>query len=508
MSNDEKTVSRIYKGLIFICAFLLPFSLIMLSASPSLIPYVSSHNYSPLVIGSFYLPNAPSDGFSLIYLPPEGRAYQPLKLPSPLSCVFGLVASSQPVKFKVYGIHPVPVVEPGVLPSWQDVLLDAEVSSTFFAVYPPAKDYVVIAMWENQGDQPVLIITQNNVTFLTVQGNTLTTLYYSLLFIGILTLAFTIIGIFFKPSPPEILEGAGDVFVETLKLTPRALPYLILPVGFLFSIQYLAERLSYVLIQIQSYSTNLPSAWSQASLMSFIASLLATILLGVIATGFIIAFVHRIVEHGRPALLESLDMSLRRYLKLVATTITVALIVTAGLLLFVVPGIYFATIYALAPQAVIVEGAGVREALRRSKELTSGAKLKTLALILLFGVIYLIVGELVSYMYSSVTPIQLQSFLLLSFLHLLLPYPPLDFNLVTFVFPAMFGACLAAGFLTGIVITLYLTGFTLWFYALGGGSPQPATLTQYKTKALECLACGRNLPENANYCPYCGEKLQ
>ncbi|MEM2777945.1 MAG: zinc ribbon domain-containing protein [Candidatus Jordarchaeales archaeon] len=511
MSNGEKSFSGIHKGSIVFCAFLIISSLTMLSVSPNLIPYVSSHTYNPTIIGSFYLPNIPSDGFSLIYISPGEEAHQPLMLPSRLSCVFGVVASNQPVKFKIYGIHPVPVIEPGILPSWQDTLLDTEVSSTSFFTYPPANDYMVLLVWKNEGSQPALIMTQSSVTFLTFQSNPFIPLLYSLRFIGILILLFTIIGALFKPSPPETLEGAGDVFVEALRLTPKALFYIILPVGFLLSIQYIADRLSYILTQIQSLSFTPPAILSQVSLASTVASLLVTFLLLVMVAGIVIAFVHVIVEQGRPALLESIEIGFRRYLKLTATTIIVGLIVGVGLLLLIIPGIYFATVYALAPQAVIVENAGVRESLRRSKELTNGAKLKTFLLFLMFGIIYLIISQLINYILSTMIPIQLQlaGSLVFPFLSILLPYPPLDFSLVVFIFPAVFGACLVAGFLASIAVSLYLTGFTLWFYALGGGAPRKSvTQYEYKLKATECRACGRSIPEEANYCPYCGEKIK
>lgn len=501
--NNGVLLSSTHKGSLAICAILIFSSLVMLSASPSLVPYVSFHTYNPVILGSLYLPNVPADGFSLIYLPPSGKAYQYLKLPSPLSYVFGVVAPSQPLRLKVYGIHPVIVEEPGVLPSWQDILVDTEVSSTFFVVSPPAKDYAVIVLWENRGDQPVLVVAQNSVTFLTFQGNPFVPLSYSLLFIGILILVFTIIGVMFEPSPPGILEGAGETLVEALKLTPRALPYLMLPAGFLLSVYYLTTNLSSILNQAQSISLNMPATWSWLSLALTVASPIAAFLLGVFVTGFIIAFVHNIVEYGRPAVLESFSLSIGRYLKLAATIIVVGLIVGAGLLLFVVPGIYFATVYALAPQAAVVDGVGVREALRRSKELTSGVRLKTLAFLLLFGGISFIVDWNLNQILSAVLPIQLKlaNLFFNMFLLLPIPHPPIDFNFVAFIFPAAFGACLVAGFAASILGMFILAGLTLWFYALGGGLPPK----RYKVSV--CHACKQRILEEARYCPYCGEKL-
>ncbi|MBS7287407.1 MAG: hypothetical protein KIH01_01310 [Candidatus Freyarchaeota archaeon] len=499
--NNGVLLSSIHKGSLAICVVLIFSSLVMLSAFPSLVPYASSHTYNPVILGSLYLPNAPTDGFSLICIPSNGEAYQYLRLPTPLSYVFGVVSSSQPLRLKVYGIHPVPVEESGILPSWQDMLVDAEVSSTFFVVSPPAKECAVIVMWENRGDQPALVVAQNSVTFLTLQGNPLVSLSYSLLFIGILVLVFTIIGLMFEPSPPGMLEGAGDTLAEALKLTPRALPYLMLPVGFLFSVYYLAVSLSLTLNQAQLTSLNAPSTWSWLSLALTVASPIAAFLLSVFITGFIIAFVRNIVEYGRPALPESFSLSARRYFKLAATTIMVGLIVGVGLLLLVVPGIYFATVYALAPQAAVVEGVGVREALQRSKELTSGVRLKTLALLLLFEVIALVVGWSLNQALLSVLPVQLQLSPLTMLLLPLLYLPPVDFNLVAFIFPAVFGACLAAGFASSILGTFILTGVTLWFYALGGGLPQQ----RYRVQV--CHACKRRILGEARYCPYCGEKL-
>ena len=60
-------------------------------------------------------------------------------------------------------------------------------------------------------------------------------------------------------------------------------------------------------------------------------------------------------------------------LRVVAVSFLVGLIVGVGVLLLVIPGIYWADLYALAIPAVILEDIGAGQALSRSSELTKGA---------------------------------------------------------------------------------------------------------------------------------------
>jgi len=81
----------------------------------------------------------------------------------------------------------------------------------------------------------------------------------------------------------------------------------------------------------------------------------------------------------------------KRIFRLLGAAVLVGLIVFAGFLLFVVPGVIFGLWYAIVVPVIITEDCGIREALSRSKSLVKGNMGKVFLLGLLAGVIGLIV---------------------------------------------------------------------------------------------------------------------
>jgi hypothetical protein len=69
------------------------------------------------------------------------------------------------------------------------------------------------------------------------------------------------------------------------------------------------------------------------------------------------------------------------YATLIAVDVLFALVVVAGLIALVVPGVILFTWFALAPAVVEIEGAGVRAAFARSRQLVSGSFWRVLALL-------------------------------------------------------------------------------------------------------------------------------
>ena len=69
------------------------------------------------------------------------------------------------------------------------------------------------------------------------------------------------------------------------------------------------------------------------------------------------------------------------FLRLLAVDILFALLVGVGLILLIVPGVIAFTWFSLAPAAVEIEGRGVRDAFRRSRELVRGNFWRVLALL-------------------------------------------------------------------------------------------------------------------------------
>jgi ABC-type phosphate transport system permease subunit len=63
-----------------------------------------------------------------------------------------------------------------------------------------------------------------------------------------------------------------------------------------------------------------------------------------------------------------------------------------GLFLFIIPGIIIAIMFSLIVPSIVVEQKGAFESLGRSKKLVSNRWLKTFALIVILGIIYLVVS--------------------------------------------------------------------------------------------------------------------
>jgi len=83
--------------------------------------------------------------------------------------------------------------------------------------------------------------------------------------------------------------------------------------------------------------------------------------------------------------------------KLFAATLVALVIVSLGLIIFVVPGIILLLMFCLVPQAIVIEGTGVIEALGRSGNITSGNK----TTILLFLLFWVVLGMLVNFAVGS-----------------------------------------------------------------------------------------------------------
>lgn len=90
------------------------------------------------------------------------------------------------------------------------------------------------------------------------------------------------------------------------------------------------------------------------------------------------------VGHGeRPRVGPALTSGLEAFAPVLLAVVLAGLGIAVGLLLLILPGVYVAVRWYLAPQVVVVDGARGTEALRRSAELVRGAWWRTFALVLL-----------------------------------------------------------------------------------------------------------------------------
>jgi len=115
-----------------------------------------------------------------------------------------------------------------------------------------------------------------------------------------------------------------------------------------------------------------------------------------VATGGAIKMAAGEIEKGQADLGASVRFVISKLVSVWVLSILVGIIVGAGLLALIVPGIILAIMFSLALPALLIEGTGISESLGRSRKLVAHRWLKSFALFLVFGIIILIASTIVS----------------------------------------------------------------------------------------------------------------
>lgn len=161
------------------------------------------------------------------------------------------------------------------------------------------------------------------------------------------------------------------IYLETARTFGRRAGFLLLlgaivfvPIGFLDAV---ADRAGEIHV---SHPGDLSSLSAAALLLGFLAQS-ATSLLGEVFYSGTVALKLAHAGHGRGPTLLEIARALS-YGRLIAVDLVFALVVAAGLLLFVVPGVIAFTWFALAGPLVEIEGARTWSAFKRSRRLVRG----------------------------------------------------------------------------------------------------------------------------------------
>lgn len=154
---------------------------------------------------------------------------------------------------------------------------------------------------------------------------------------------------------------------------------------------YSSIHRNYNLLQVMLFFT--PICYYLVALFSF--------LLPLIAVGTVIKYTHDHITGSEVTIEGSLKNAAKYSGKLLGASILLILILTAGLLVFVAPGIYLTVILSLLMQVIIIEKTNITEAISRSIELTRGKKLETLYLTA-FGFIVIILTLLLVYLITTI----------------------------------------------------------------------------------------------------------
>jgi hypothetical protein len=134
--------------------------------------------------------------------------------------------------------------------------------------------------------------------------------------------------------------------------------------------------------------------------VNFVITIVVTSLAQVLLTGFLTVVVGQAVL-GRPVSFGEAWSRLRpRLLPLLALTVLYALLVFAGTLLLIVPGVWLWVLYALATPVLVLESAPITMAFRRSRELVRGMWWRTFGILLLGSLLATIAAGIIGLPFS------------------------------------------------------------------------------------------------------------
>ncbi len=121
-------------------------------------------------------------------------------------------------------------------------------------------------------------------------------------------------------------------------------------------------------------------------------SLLELVIVIPIANAAVIQAVARLYLGQPITATEAITHGLRRFLPLLGTTVLMYLVIWGGLILLIIPGLYFAIWFGLSQHVVVIEGSAGPKALGRSKKLVHKDRGTFLALMIILGVITFLVN--------------------------------------------------------------------------------------------------------------------
>jgi hypothetical protein len=154
---------------------------------------------------------------------------------------------------------------------------------------------------------------------------------------------------------------------------------------------------SIILIQvIPAVPSLVGDVYSSSAIFNPVPAVLGIIsaVLGIIASGAYAPVVREALGGQHLTIGEALGHAYNRFWSLLGAAILVVLIVIAGTIAFIVPGIIFATWYAYTTPAIMLENKGALEGMAASKAFGRDKKWSTFTIFLTFLLVYILVGIL------------------------------------------------------------------------------------------------------------------
>lgn len=226
-----------------------------------------------------------------------------------------------------------------------------------------------------------------------------------------------------------------------------------------------------------------PSTLSPADYVDWVTSNLATVIavlaifglvewmVNVLASGMVVKAAANLLEGETPSLKESAYHTVSKLPALLTAGLLTGLLTIAGLILFIVPGILFIIMFSFVTPAIILEGRGGMESLRRSRELVSHRRGKTLVVQFLTLMISVTLTWLVGGFNIPLGP--------------LTPLIPIS--------------------VSALVHPINPLAITILFHSAQEKEMPPATRTPLGVMGF-CSRCGSKLSAEEAYCPNCGER--
>ncbi len=414
---------------------------------------------------------------------------------SSLNYLGGFLASDGPVNVSIRGVwefYGAPLVE----------MKNVVFASYFTDLYsnPSAFAYVALVV-ENSGGTPVFVVGQSRQWTLSVCSNPLVALGYSLLALGVF-LAFVGFAEWkWRPEPLRYIPSTvGETISTGLKIWKRIFAATVIPYGALLSVYELIYFLGY------SYAmTNLGLPGSTGIVEAY-AARYGLPLIGyffmVVAIGIVIKATSDVIEGNELSVTGNIRHVFRRSGKMYVAYIVSILIIGLTMLL-IVPGIYFAIVFSVVLPAIVVADHGAFESLRTSKMLTENDKLRTLGVLLASGLLAAAASiPLFIIAFYAFPPLPLKSDILTLGVQV-------TSRLIVFTLPQTLAFITLVSVMGSITAILGPIIITTWFYALGGAYERVREIyikSRFGKTVKNCPNCGRTIPEESKFCPYCGQK--
>ncbi|MCL4362365.1 MAG: YciC family protein [Candidatus Parvarchaeota archaeon] len=174
------------------------------------------------------------------------------------------------------------------------------------------------------------------------------------------------------------------------------------PLIFAFALIYTAIYIAFAVYSSQLFNVTSISSVN-INLIKLYYLLFYTVLI-FLASTFLSGMVFVRIAGKKKTMRKIINMTVKRYPALLATTFLTSIIIALGLIAFVIPGIYLTFKLVLSPVSSVVEDKSPVDAMKRSWNITFGNWWYLFALFVLFFIVISIIGLLpyISYFFSFV----------------------------------------------------------------------------------------------------------